>query len=326
MYPSAGVPKRGVPKCGVMATASMTRQHPRGARCQATVPRRLGTPRKLADSPSRCAPRIEVRDGYVRIPPPGKTPGCVFIRTISALCPPAQAACSRVALAPQPIRPPVPPGHLTANEAFDQQAAGSTAARPGAKRSFELRRRGSQVNGQPMHQWTTWFARFGLAAFGVVVMGAAAAHAASDGGLELMPDFARTLPGLLIAFLLLAFPVNALLLKPILKTLDERIERIEGTRAKAERIANEGQAVLERYETALREARDESELERRARLDDARATMLQTTSTARNAAEVELERARAELASALDGARATLRGQADELAREAAASVLGRPV
>jgi F-type H+-transporting ATPase subunit b len=175
-----------------------------------------------------------------------------------------------------------------------------------------------------MHHFTTRFA--GLVLVALSVLSAASAHAASEGGLELVPDFSTTLPALLVAFVLLVFPVNVLLIKPILKALDERDERIEGTRVKAERLAREGQAVLERYESALREAREESELERRSRLDAARESMLETTSTARTAAEAELERARGELASTLDDARATLRAYADELAREAATSVLGRPV
>jgi len=188
----------------------------------------------------------------------------------------------------------------------------------------EIRRRGLQVNGQTSHQWTTGLAGLGLVTFSV--LHAVTARAASEGSLELIPDFTTTLPALLVAFVLLVFPVNLLIIKPILKALDDRDERIEGTRAKAARIATDGQAVLERYESALREARDEAELERRARLEQARTSMLETTSAARSAAEVELERARGELASTVDDARATLRGHADELAREAAASVLGRPI
>jgi F0F1-type ATP synthase membrane subunit b/b' len=47
---------------------------------------------------------------------------------------------------------------------------------------------------------------------------------------------------------------------------------------------------------------------------------------ARGDAERELERARQEVASALADARAQLRREAEGLAREAAAQVLGRPL
>ena len=43
-------------------------------------------------------------------------------------------------------------------------------------------------------------------------------------------------------------------------------------------------------------------------------------------AEREIDRARQEVATALESARASLRGQSQELARQAAASVLGRPL
>jgi len=149
-----------------------------------------------------------------------------------------------------------------------------------------------------------------------------AAHAA-EGGLVLTPDWGM-LFGLVALFVVLVFPLDVLLFRPLLRALEERDERITGTRAKAEKLERETQAVLLRYEAAIAEARAASETERRARLNQARTSMLETTSGARGEAERELERARGELATILDQARATLRGQAQELAREAASRVLGR--
>ena len=176
--------------------------------------------------------------------------------------------------------------------------------------------------GQATHQRTQRLRRIAL---GVAVSLTATSAQAAEGGLQLVPDW-TTLVALVVAFSVLVFPLNALLLKPVLKALDERDERIAGTRAKASRLSAEAQQVIERYEAAIREAREESELTRRSKLDEARASMLETTAAARSTAESDLERARAELASTVDDARETLRGQANDLARAAAAQVLGRPL
>jgi F-type H+-transporting ATPase subunit b len=147
--------------------------------------------------------------------------------------------------------------------------------------------------------------------------------AAAEGGLELLPDL-QLLGTLLVIFALLIVPVNVVIFKPIFRALDERDDKISGTRARAERLERDAQAVLERYQTAVREVREEAETARRARLETTRGETAQTTTEARAAAESEIERARAELSAALGDARASLRAQSQELAREAAARVLGR--
>ena len=65
---------------------------------------------------------------------------------------------------------------------------------------------------------------------------AVAPAAAGEGGLVLMPDFERTLPLLLLAFVLLIYPVNALIFRPIFKVLEERDRRIAGNRESARRV------------------------------------------------------------------------------------------
>lgn len=163
----------------------------------------------------------------------------------------------------------------------------------------------------------------GLRCVVAVLLLALPAHAA-EGGLNLLPDFTVTLPALILVFAVLVYPLNALLFGPIIKALDERDEKIAGTRARAEKLSQEAQAVLEQYEAAVREAREGAEGDRRGKLEEARGQMIETTSAARAAAEQRLDQARVELGSTLEGARATLRGEANQLARDAAAQVLGR--
>jgi len=157
---------------------------------------------------------------------------------------------------------------------------------------------------------------------GASVCLARAAHA-SEGALQIYPD-----PGLLIvllvAFLLLVPLLNSLLFKPLLGVLDDRAQRIDGARARAERISQEAEASLARHETAIRAAAAAAESERKAAVETAQRAHAASVGTARTDAEGVIERARREVGVALGEARQLLDAQARELARDAAARVLGR--
>lgn len=156
---------------------------------------------------------------------------------------------------------------------------------------------------------------------GVMLVVASPAYAAGD--LVLAVDYNRLIP-LIVLFLLMIIPVNLLLIQPLLKVLDERADRISGTRARADQLEREATAILNRYEESVREVRDDAEQARRGVLETARTHSTETTSTARAEAEQQVEHARAEIATALGAARQGLRSQAETLAREAASQVLGR--
>jgi F-type H+-transporting ATPase subunit b len=150
----------------------------------------------------------------------------------------------------------------------------------------------------------------------------AAAHAAG-GDLVLVPDPAM-LVALIVLFVLLIAPTNRLILKPLLRVLDEREARTAGTRARAARLEEEAREVLDRCERELAKTREEAERQRRGVLERVRGEAQQMTDAARSEAERALEGARGELAGAFDDARRGLRAQSQDLAREAAARVLGR--
>ncbi len=164
----------------------------------------------------------------------------------------------------------------------------------------------------------------------IVLAGAAGASE----NLEILPDAA--LPGvfgdgslgtmwvMLIGFVVLIFPLNALIFQPIFRALDRRADRIQGARARSSQLQSEADDVLERYERAIRDARAESEAARQTQLAGARDEQASLTTAARREAETELERARGELARSLDEARNTLRAGAEDLATAAAEQVLGR--
>ncbi|MBY0399622.1 ATP synthase F0 subunit B [Myxococcota bacterium] len=129
---------------------------------------------------------------------------------------------------------------------------------------------------------------------------------------------------MLLAFGLLVIPLNSLIFQPIFRALDARAERITGARARSEHLQREADSILERYETAVREARGEAEAARQVEIGRAREEQAALTSQAKLEAEAQLEQARSELARSLETARASLRASADDLARAAAEQVLGR--
>ncbi|HJO24287.1 MAG: ATP synthase F0 subunit B [bacterium] len=174
----------------------------------------------------------------------------------------------------------------------------------------------------PPSRWTRHLTSFLLAIFALGLCLAQDA-AASDNGLELIPDH-RLLIGLVIFFVLLIFPVNTLLFQPIFAALEARRERIEGTRARAEELEAEAKAALTRYEHAVQQVRNEAEQARKATLASARAVFQNETQDARAETESTLDNARQEIGRELESARETLGQRADALAREAAATVLGR--
>jgi len=148
------------------------------------------------------------------------------------------------------------------------------------------------------------------------------ASAASE-SLSIFPDPLELLI-LIAVFVAMIFPVHKILFQPLLGVLDERGKRIEGARARAEEIDQEAGRVFGEYQTAVSEARKLAEEDRRGHLETARREQSRVTSEARGSAEEEVQRARAGVADALAQARVDLRGQAEELAREAAGRVLGR--
>lgn len=173
-------------------------------------------------------------------------------------------------------------------------------------------------------------------AFAASLLESATAAAAEN--LVLIPDFALfgafgqdgggigALWVMLIGFVVLIFPLNALLFQPIFRALDARAERIQGARARSVKLQEEADAVLDRYETTIREARIEAEAGRQTQLAAAREEQVGLTAAARSEAEQELERARGELGRSLEEARATLRASAEDLATAAAEQILGRPL
>ncbi len=156
----------------------------------------------------------------------------------------------------------------------------------------------------------------------VVSLVAASPALASD-ELVLIPHV-PTLITLLLLFVALIFPLNALIFRPVFRVLDEREARIKGARERAERLAETANAVIARYREAIRDVRAEAGRDRRLQLDAARTDHQQVTAAARAEAEQEIEASRAELARKVEEARTELRASGQSIARDMASRVLGR--
>lgn len=152
-----------------------------------------------------------------------------------------------------------------------------------------------------------------------------APSAIAVGELDLIPD-PNTVVVLVIAFALLVPVVNALIVRPVLKVVDDREDKIAGARRRAEKLEREADRVLSRYEEAVRETRELCERDRRVQLDAARAQQAEVTGAARAEAEREIAQSRGELQASLGQARSGLRAATEGLARQAAERILGRTV
>jgi F-type H+-transporting ATPase subunit b len=164
------------------------------------------------------------------------------------------------------------------------------------------------------------------ALLGVAPLLAVAAPArAAEGGLQLVPEPER-LVFLLVLFVVLVPLLNALLFKPLLGVLDERGRRIEGARSRAAQLVTQAAALAARHDEAVGTVRAAANGERVQAVEEARRAHQAAIAAARAEAERQIAATRGEVGAALEGARSHLRADAESLAREVAARLLGRSV
>lgn len=126
--------------------------------------------------------------------------------------------------------------------------------------------------------------------------------------------------------LLLTLIMDRLFFRPLLAVMKQREDAVGSAKALADQAAAEARRATEEFDRQTANARADvyrqmDEL-RRSALDD-RAALVDAT---RKEAEATLAQARADLASDVAAARATLDKDADALAANAAAQILGRRV
>lgn len=129
-----------------------------------------------------------------------------------------------------------------------------------------------------------------------------------------------------ILFLVLWFVANRLLFQPYLKLRERRKEGIDGARAEAERTTAQADSKLADYEKQLATARNRANEEGRKVRAEAAANEKATTDTARAAAQKSIDEATAKMRAEAEAARLQLLPQANAIAKQIASKLLGREV
>lgn len=158
-----------------------------------------------------------------------------------------------------------------------------------------------------------------LLALGVAVPSSARAAA----GIKLVPEV-EILALNFVVLLLLIHPVNRMLIQPLIHLLAERERLGQGASTQADALRREGGDLQDRLSDRLAGARAAALARRAEILARAQQDERQVLEAARSEASGQVEAVRTTIAAESDDARAALEGDARELAREAAAGILGR--
>jgi F-type H+-transporting ATPase subunit b len=143
-------------------------------------------------------------------------------------------------------------------------------------------------------------------------------------GEQQLLDIDSTVFVMLGLFLVLAFILTQWLWKPYLRVREERVRRIEGARAEAEKLEADTATRLTRIEAQMSEARKAANHERAQVRLAAMAREQQLLAEAQAAAHKMLTEARSQLDASLATERARLQASATTLGREIAEKALGR--
>jgi F-type H+-transporting ATPase subunit b len=127
-------------------------------------------------------------------------------------------------------------------------------------------------------------------------------------------------------FLLLLWVANKWLFQPYLQLRERRKAGIEGARAEAERMTAQADSKLADYEKQLASARNRANEEGRKVRAEAAANEKSTTDTARASAQKSIDEATAKMRGQAEAARLQLLPQANTLAKQIASKLLGREV
>ena len=130
----------------------------------------------------------------------------------------------------------------------------------------------------------------------------------------------------LIPFLVVLVGLYFIILKPMLKLIEEREKAIVLDRRDAEDLEQEVDSKLVELDEKLARARSEANTERQKLREEIRQRDEAMLGKAREQADALVDQARTEIAAERDAASKVLRDESETLAKEIASSVLGREV
>jgi len=143
--------------------------------------------------------------------------------------------------------------------------------------------------------------------------------------LNLLPHWPQVALNIVV-FGLLIYPVNRLLIQPLLHLFEQREHGTAGSVEEASRLDAEVTALGAQLESQLVEARARAQARRVAIMNDAESQERALLRAASDDAATTIESVRTAIAADLTAARAALQSDTRALATEAAARLLGRPV
>ena len=129
-----------------------------------------------------------------------------------------------------------------------------------------------------------------------------------------------------IPFLVALVGLHFIIFKPMLRYLERRERSIADDRREAEALQGQVEEKVAELENKLATARAEAASERQRLREQIRAEEQEILDRARERADALVEEARTQIAAEREAARRTLRDETETLARDIAASVLGRAV
>lgn len=142
--------------------------------------------------------------------------------------------------------------------------------------------------------------------------------------IQLVPD--GTLFLHIAIILVMIFVLNRTLFKPINRILEERERRTRGRSGEAHEILERVEGSMSQYERTLREARAESYRLLELQRAEAMRTRQQRLSGVREETEQLIEGEKEALKAQTVEARATLEGEARQMAASISSQILGRAV
>jgi F-type H+-transporting ATPase subunit b len=130
----------------------------------------------------------------------------------------------------------------------------------------------------------------------------------------------------LINFIVLLIALNFILYKPVLAIMRERQQTIGGAFSDAKTAQEKMNSLLEQYNTSLADAKQKATSAYNTMYQQGLDSQRDTIAAERAKASELLDKARAEIASASSSAKADLKKEAEKLAQDISAKLLGRAV
>jgi F-type H+-transporting ATPase subunit b len=163
------------------------------------------------------------------------------------------------------------------------------------------------------------------AEFGAVAARTPATVLAMSGG-AIQIDFDRSVLVQALLFVALAVILKPLLFDPVLRLFEEREKRIDGARAEARQMQETAGELLRQYERELERVREVASEERERLRAETAVLEAEILAQAHEATAKILEDGHRQIETEISALRFELGQETERIARQMAASVLGREV